>query len=122
MSDSLFVIWGFDCPAPETLKENVIAELSGVPGHEQPDFIVVPDRVLIACGSYLELSRFGQPGSVHSAQLHQESDLSALLPPALVMDLGENALLAWYLWFDSWLRLTTPTAYLPVDRIYGQSV
>ncbi|OHX38467.1 hypothetical protein BJL95_09220 [Methylomonas sp. LWB] len=127
--DSLFVIWGFDCPTPETLKSNVVAELTGVPLSEQPDFIVVPDHVLISCGSYLELSMLGQLGSTYRAQLHQQrgGDLSALLPPALVMDLGENALLAWYVWFDSWLRqagsrLTTPSAYLPVDQTFGVAV
>lgn len=127
--DSLFVIWGFECPSPETLKSNVLAELAKVPLNEQPDFIVVPDRVLISCGSYLELSRLGQLGSAHRTQLHAQHgpNLSALLPPALVMDLGENALLAWYVWFDSWLRqagdrLTTPSTYLPVDKTFGTLV
>ena len=129
VSDSLFIIWGFDCPSPETLKSNVLAELAGIPLNEQPDFIVVPDQLLITCGSYLELSKLGQPGSAYRTQLQQQHgpDLSALLPPALVMDLGENALLVCYVWFDSWLRqagsrLTTPAAYLPVDQIYGRGV
>lgn len=129
VSDSLFVIWGFDCPSIETLKANVLAGLADVPLHEQPDLIVVPDKALIAAGSYLELSKLGQQTSAYRAQLHQQHgpDLSTLLPPALVMDLGENALLTWYVWFDSWLRqagsrLTTPAAYLPADRIYGKLV
>lgn len=47
--------------------------------------------------------------------------------PLQVYDMGENALLAWYVWFDSWLRLagarlTTPMAYLPPYRIWGQMV
>ena len=129
VTESLFVIWGFDCPSTETLKTNVLAELAGVPRSEQPDFIIVPDRALITCGSYLELSQLGQPGSSYRGQLHQQhgADLSTLLPPALVMDLGENALLTWYLWFDSWLRqagsrLTTPVSYLPPDGVYGRAV
>jgi hypothetical protein len=47
--------------------------------------------------------------------------------PAETYDLGENALLAWYVWFDSWLRqagprLTDPVRYLPIDRVFGKEV
>lgn len=129
ISDSLFVIWGFDCPLPETLINNISSCLTGVPVCEQPDFIIVPDRVLIAGGSYLEISHLGQPGSPYRTQLYQEHgpDLSPLIPPTLAMELGQNSLLAWYLWFDSWLRqagsrLTTPSAYIPTDQIYGKVV
>jgi len=129
VTDSLFVIWAFDCPSPETIKDNISAALAGVPSNQQPDFVVVPDRVLATGGSYLETSKLGQPGSPYRTQLHHQHgpDLSSLLPTMQVMDLGENSLLVWYLWFDSWLRqagsrLTTPTAYIPADRIYGNLV
>jgi hypothetical protein len=128
--DSLFVIWAFDCPSTETLKANLEAELSGVPREEQPDFVVVPDRLVVQSGSYLELNLLGQPGSPHRAALQAAhgANLSSLLAQAVrVYDMGENALLAWYVWFDSWLRqaggrLTTPMAYLPPERIYGRLV
>jgi hypothetical protein len=132
ISDSLFVIWAFDGPSAETIKVNLLSELSSVPRAEQPDLIVVPDKFVVRGGSYLELSEFGQPGSPFRQQL------SLTIGPALdamikmsarvqVYDMGENALLAWYVWFDSWLRqagsrLTTLSSYLPVDRIYGRLV
>lgn len=128
--DSLFVIWAFDCPSIETLKANIESELASVPRQEQPDFVVVPDRVVAQSGSYLELTVLGQSGSAHRAALHSAhgANLSSLLPqPLRVYDMGENALLAWYVWFDSWLRqagvrLTTPMAYLPPERMYGRLV
>jgi hypothetical protein len=127
--DSLFVIWAFDCPSTKTLKANLQAELAGVPLNEQPDFVVVPDRVVARLGSYLELSVLGQPGSAHRTALHRVhgADLSAVIGPLQLYDMGENALLAWYIWFDSWLRqsggrLTTPAAYMPPERIYGRLV
>lgn len=129
IADSLFVIWGFDCPAPETLKANLETELKGVPRQEQPDLVVVPDRLVARSGSYFELSALGQPGSEYRTNLYRihGADPSALLKTVELYDLGENALLAWYVWFDSWLRqsgvrLTTPAAYLPIDRIYGRMV
>lgn len=130
IADSLFVIWGFDCPSPSTLKQNLLASLSSVPRSEQPDFVVVPDRIVARAGNYLELSKFGQPNSSYRAQLHAQHgpNLEALIPEAAeIDDLGENALLAWYLWFDSWLRqagsrLTNPVAYLPPDQIFGRSI
>lgn len=130
IADSLFVIWGFDCPLPPTLKQNVLAALSGVPRSEQPDLIVVPDRIVARAGTYLELSKLGQPDSQHRAQLHalHGPSLDAFLPePAEVGDLGENALLAWYVWFDSWLRqagsrLTNPVVYLPPEQVFGRGI
>lgn len=130
ITDSLFVIWGFDCPSPSTFKENLFTALSGVPRNEQPDLIVVPDRIIARAGTYLEISKLGQPNSPYRAQLHAQhgANLDALIPePAEVEDLGENSLLAWYVWFDSWLRqagsrLTDPVAYLPQDQLFGSAV
>ena len=130
IADSLFVIWGFNCPSPSTFKENLRAALSDMPRKEQPDLIVVPDRIVARGGTYLELSRLGQPNSPYRVQLQAQhgTDLEELLPePAEVLDLGENSLLAWYIWFDSWLRqagsrLTNPVDYLPPDQIFGRSV
>lgn len=128
--DSLFIIWAFECPSPSTFKQNLLAALSNVPRAEQPDLIVVPDRLVVRCGTYLELSRLGQPHSSHRAQLHAQHgpNLDILFPePAEVADLGENSLMAWYIWIDSWLRQagsrhTTLSAYLPLDKIFGVSV
>jgi hypothetical protein len=72
ITDSLFVIWGFECPSPSTFKANLLPALSGVPRAEQPDLIVVPDRIVVRAGTYLELSRLGRPNSPHRTQLHEQ--------------------------------------------------
>lgn len=131
ISASLFAIWAFDCPAAATLKENVVEVLADVPRGEQPDLIIVPDRIVGRSGAYLELANLGEPGSPFRARLEQEPVGSAAvvgsLPPVVLYDLGENSLLAFYVWLDSWLRqaggrFTTPTAYLPPDAVLGQAV
>lgn len=131
IGDSLFVIWGFECSAPGTFRGNLISALADCPVSEQPDLIVVPDQVVARAGSYLEIGALGQPGSRDRLQLEAKHGLNlraALIPDGVLMDdMGENALMAWYLYFDSWLRragtrLSSPTAYLPLDRVYGWSV
>lgn len=121
IADSLFVLWSFEAPSIETFKINLTNALVGVPRAEQPDLIIVPDRLVARAGSYLELSKLGQPNSPHRAQLTalHGNDLSALIPGTNeVAGLGENSLLAGYIWLDSWLRqsggrLVDPTVYLP---------
>lgn len=128
--DSLFVIWAFDSPSVETMKEHLAKELTGVPRAEQPDLIVVPDRLVVRAGSYFELAKFGQPGSAHRMQLTRQhgATLSASMSQVMeVYDMGDNALLAWFVWFDSWLmqagsRLTTLSKYLSADQIFGRLV
>jgi hypothetical protein len=130
ITDSLYVIWGFDSASPLTVKANLFAALADVPRSEQPDFIIVPDQLVAHAGTYLELSVIGLPNTSHRAQLHAQHgpNLDALIPePASVFDFGENALLAWYVWFDSWLRragsrLTDPVAYLPPNQVFGRMV
>jgi hypothetical protein len=130
IADSLFVIWAFDSAASSTVKANLFAALAGVPRSEQPDLIVVPDRFVARAGSYLEISKLGQANSPYRAQLHAQhgANLEPLFPePAEVGELAENALLAWYVWFDSWLRqagsrLTDPVSYLPPDHVFGRVV
>jgi hypothetical protein len=131
IADSLFVIWAFDCPEPETLKRNLLQELAVVPRNEQPDFVIVPDRVVVRGGSYLELSTLGLPTSVHRLQLQQQYGPNAeklLLPVSIqVGDTGENSLMAWYVWFYSWLmqagdRSATLVDYLPPGQEYGRIV
>ena len=129
IEDSLFVIWSFESPEAATVKQNLLEMLEGVPRGEQPDFIVVPGRFVARAGSFYELSRFGQPNSPFRQQL--ESAHGGTLPASAgepsVYQLGENSLMAWYIWFDSWLRqagprFTDPTKYLPPDRIFGTEV
>jgi len=128
--DSLAVIWAFESPKSETVKENLVGALSEVPSNERPDFVVVPDTLVAKSGSYLELSKLGQENSPQRNALigRHGSDLSALLPnPVEVDDLGANALMAWYVWMDSWLRqagerFPDPVEYLPKNIIWGKRV
>jgi hypothetical protein len=130
IAESLFVIWAFEAPKAETLKENLLGSLADVPRAEQPDFLVVPNGLVATSGSYLELAKLGQPGSYYRRELEAKHglDLSHLIPEAAVVyDMGENSLMAWYIWFDSWLRqsgwrLTDPKEYLPPDAIWGRQV
>lgn len=129
IQDSLFVIWAFESAATNTFKTNLLNALAAVPRAEQPDLIVVPDRLVVRAGSYLEISTLGQFGSQHRTELHAKHgpDLDRLIPPAEVCELNENALMVWYVWFDSWLRqtgprFTTPGAYVPLDINFGRIV
>jgi hypothetical protein len=119
--DSLFVLWGFDAPSFDTFKQNLTSALVGVPASEQPDLVIVPDRLVARCGTYLELSKIGQPNSQHRADLHAKygPSLASLLTSSNeVAEFGENSLLAGFVWLDSWLRqagsrLVDPLVYLP---------
>jgi hypothetical protein len=130
IQESLFVIWAFDAGSAETFKANLHHALSPVPTGEQPDLVVVPDKYVVRAGQYLELSAWGQPGSEYRKQLQAQhgTNLNTLMQsPFELYEMGENALMAWYLWFDSWLRqagsrLTDPVAYLPPDQIFGRVV
>jgi len=63
IQDSLFVIWAFDCAEPATFKKNLLDALYGLPRTEQPDFVIVPDKLFVSGGSFLELQTLGQPTS-----------------------------------------------------------
>lgn len=106
--DSLFVLWAWEAPAPSTVKKNLLSALQGVPQHEHPDFLVVPGSVMISGGAYRRLSQFGQPGSSAwvAAQARLGGDIEGFLArdPIAAMQLDENTLLTWLVWFTSWLK------------------
>ena len=130
ITDSLAILWSFDSSSPETLKTNLTSALENIPSVERPDLVVVPGKLVAKSGSYLETSKLGQPNSPHRNSLvaRHGNDLSSLLPDAVeVDDLGDNSLMAWYVWFDSWLRqagvrFPDPIEYLPRDMIWGERV
>lgn len=130
ISSSLFILWAYDSPSSETAKENIIAAFQPVPPAERPDFVIVPDRLVAISGEYMELCKLGHPTSQHRQALHKHHgpDLGSLLPEcAEVNDFGEDSLLAWYVWFDSWLRRAgsrsaDPLRYLPPIKNWGRRV
>ena len=127
---SLFVIWAFESSEPRTLKGNLIDALSDVPIAEQPDLIIVPEVLVAQSGRYMELTTLGHPNSQYRRSLESKygQDLSRLVPePAKVYDLRKNSLMAWYVWFDSWLRhagprFYNPISYLPPDEVFGNVI
>lgn len=128
LKDSLFVLWGFDSPSSETLKNNLQEAFQGVPVAERPDFVVVPGKVVAMSGSYMELAKLGEPGSDHRKALQKQygPDLVGLPMDLVQLDeLGDNALFAWLIWVISWLKRAGPRnselmAYLPKDRNFGR--
>lgn len=129
IKESLFVIWAFESASAKKLKEHLVNALCRVPNCEQPDFVVVPDNLVAKSGKYLELSKLGQPGSERRTRLeaaHSHASI-AFGERVEVAALGDNSLLAWYIWFDSWLRqagprFANPALYLPRERAYGLMV
>jgi hypothetical protein len=131
ITDSLFVLWAFEGPSAATVKRNINKALEKVPRAEQPDYIVIPDSVVATAGSYRELARAGQPGSTYREQILRESggDIEGVIgEPIEVLELGQHALLVFFLWLTSWLkragqRSAPLMAYLPTDdRKYGRVV
>jgi hypothetical protein len=128
--DSLFVLWAFEAPSPETVKENVVAALRGVPRAEQPDFIVVPDSVLITAGGYREISTVGLPDSLRrqDALSRAGGNLDeAIGDPVQILHLGEHTLLTWLVWLTSWLKAaghrSAPIgSYLVEGYVYGEGI
>lgn len=127
---SLFALWAFESPSPKTAKENILSALKDVPHSEQPDFIVVPDLIVVTGGSYREVSKLGLPNSSHRRQVMAEFggnlDL-ALGEPVEVLHLGQDSLLSWLAWFLSWLngaghRSASLGSYLPRDQLLGYRV
>jgi len=128
LMDSLFVLWSFEGPTSETLKQNLVEALRDVPVSEQPDFVIVPGQVVATCGSYRELSGLGQPGSAHRHTLERQygPDLAALPFERLPMfECGKDSLFVWLIWLLSWLKQAGPRSsellgYLPPDKNWGR--
>jgi len=128
IEESLFVIWSFDGAGAETIKENLVEAVRDVPVVERPDLVVDLNGLVATSGSYLTISKLGQPDSGHRRKLQAKhgGDLSALLvDPVHALDAGANSLLVWYVWFDSWLRRAgarrcDPVAYLPPEQHFGR--
>ncbi|RWY66193.1 DUF6602 domain-containing protein [Rhizobium sp. WSM1325] len=111
ITDHLFVMWAFEAPGNDTAKSNLVAALSGVPQHEQPDFIIVPGRFLVRGGHYYDLSSNGQVGSAFYEErlVSVGGDPTKLLPqPFEMLALGSNTLIAFFHWLNSWLYAAGP--------------
>ncbi|WP_275288637.1 DUF6602 domain-containing protein [Halomonas elongata] len=130
IKESLFVLWAFEGPSSGKIKENLEVELAGVPHDKRPDFIVVPGSTLVRAGHYYELSKLGQESSPHRAQTLAEFGGNVELALGTGFEVNElkgNTLLAWLVWYSSWLhaageRRASLNNYVPQDLIWGQVV
>lgn len=130
VKESLFVLWAFEGPSAEKIKDNFVESTKDIPRNEHPDFIVVPGSTIISAGEYHEFTKLGQPNSPRRNALISKygNDLDKLLGEGcLVQNLGEDTLLAFLIWFTSWLhsageRRADLVQYVPREHIWGKNV
>lgn len=125
--DSLFVLWAFESPSPDTVKRNIESALMSYPRDEQPDFIIVPNKMLVSSGCYRMLSKIGQSDSSQRrlfTRSNPNKTYEEVYGIADFMILGEYSLLTWLIWTTSWLKgaghRSAPLAsYLQKTKCYG---
>lgn len=128
--DSLFILWAFEAPSHNTLKQNLAEAMRGVPLAERPDFVLVPGHSITRSGEYLRLSTYGQPNSAQFAERGQALQRieQFMYPDQLhMLDVGPNAILVWLIWVQSWLamagrRRANLAQYVPADYNWGNAV
>lgn len=130
VSESLFILWSFNGPSSKTIKKNILKLLKDIPVDEQPDFIIIPDKILISAGGFRRISKFGMPGSPHRKQIHDkypDKNYLDLFESVAFMELNENSLFSWLIWLTSWLksagvRSAPLESYLNKSEIIGKLV
>ncbi len=128
--ESLFVLWAFESPSSDTVGKNIRDAYKEIPIKLRPDFIVVPGGIVCRSGSYYEISKLGQENSNHRKNLIERygNNINVVLLEGLeIEDLGDNSILAFIVWFSSWLqaaggRNQLLTNYLPDNTIFGSRV
>lgn len=128
--ESLFIVWAFNGPAPETLKNNIASYYKDISVDEQPDFIIIPDSALITAGSFRKLSKFGMPGSSHQQKILEKypgKSYLEIFEPIEILVLKDNSLLTFLTWLTSWLkgagvRSAPLELYLEKGKIFGYSI
>jgi hypothetical protein len=128
--ESLFVLWAFESPSPDTASKNIREALKSIPISLRPDFIIVPGGIVCRSGNYFEISKLGQENSNHRRKLVERYGKNinvALLEGLEIEDLGDNSILAFIVWFSSWLQAAGGRSqlllnYLPDNIIFGNRV
>lgn len=118
--ESLFVVWSFEGPRPETLLQTIVEKYESLQTDQRPDLIIIPEKYIVMSGQYQELARIGQPGSIARMQIEKTLDYrQKFLGRGFELPvLNEHSLLAFMVWLTSWLhqagdRCATLTSYLP---------
>jgi hypothetical protein len=131
IEESLFIIFAFDAAQPTTLRDTIALALQEVPTTERPDFIVVANSLVATAGSYLELTKLGQPNSPYRAAIMQrprDPSLDTVMARGFSISvLGEHTLTAFFIWLTSWLlraghRTAELQSYLPRDMSFGYTI
>lgn len=125
VQESLYVIWAWDSDGAEAVREQLGCALTQMPRSEQPDFVVVPNQLVVTGGSYLELVKFGHPGNAYRRRQEEALGRSAesylAEHPVEVWDTGSDTLLVWLAWLTSWLRAAGGRS-APLESYLEQSV
>lgn len=127
IKDSLFILWAFNGPSNETIKKNILDCYKNLDIEEQPDFIIIPDKVLVSSGTFKKLSHFGMDGSEFQRGILKDNpgkSYEELFDTVEFLDLGINTLFTWLVWITSWLkaagtRSAPLESYVDPKKIYG---
>lgn len=108
ISDSLFIIWGFESAKTETFYNNYKMLIKDIPIEEQPDFVICPSQFLVTGGSYRKLHTQGQPGSAHDISRNiagiDPMEQFIRTQSTECLELNENSLITFIAWFSAWLQ------------------
>ena len=120
IEDSLFCIFSFAGPKLDTTLANLSDDLSKLESRARPDLIVVLDKAVITCGSYFEVTKYGQVGSKHRKGFGR----SNVLPGYYYIE-TPYSLAFWFAWLNSWLshagsRIADPIKYMSVETHRGR--
>lgn len=118
--DSLFILWAFEGPSPETFKKTIEETYKDLTIEQRPDLIIVPEKYVVISGKYQETARIGQPTSPARSQIEKVPNFEKVFlhNGFELAVLNEHSLLAFIVWLSSWLhqsgeRYAPLTSYLP---------
>ena len=129
ISDSLFIIWGFDGLEPYNMKQIIMEKIKDIEPQLQPDFIIVPDKYIVTLGTYRSLSYYGQKNSPYYLSTGKQNEINDRDTNKVLTfyHIKENALLSFIIWLTSWInaagqRSAPLQSYLPKNYVFGEEI
>jgi hypothetical protein len=121
IDDTLYCIFAFSGPDPETLVK-YYEQAFARDGARVPDFIVVPNRYIVVGGKYRILAGFGKEGS--GMRDDANAPLGNLQRFFDLYSAGDETLFIFFHYLQKWLwtagsRKPNLLAYRPTDKVYG---